>query len=58
MEKVYVTAEIKRYSDGTEEIREYDNKGNLTYRKDSDGYEEWFDYDDKGHVIRYENSDG
>ena len=28
MEKVYVTTEIKRYSDGTEEIMEYDNKGN------------------------------
>lgn len=38
MEKIYITTEIKRYSDGTEEIREYNNKGNLIHIKDRRSY--------------------
>lgn len=36
---------------------EYDDRGNLIYRK-SDYIEEWFEYDDKGNMIHREDSYG
>ena len=49
----YLTTCIKRYFDGTEEIREYNNKGNLIHCKMCNGYEDWRDYDDKGNCIHF-----
>jgi YD repeat-containing protein len=41
-----------------EELREYDQNGNLIYCKDSDGFEWWRKYDGRGNIIYYCTSDG
>ena len=41
-----------------EEIKEYDNNGNLIYRKFSDGFECWRKYDNNKNCIYYKDSDG
>ena len=40
------------------EIKEYDEKGNLIHYRDSDGYEYWREYDKNGNEILIRNSDG
>ena len=40
------------------EIKEYDEKGNVTHLRDSDGFEAWWEYDEKGNEIHYRNSTG
>lgn len=40
------------------DLREYDQNGNLTYRRYPDGVEVWWEYDDNGNMIHYRNSDG
>jgi len=54
---------IKKYehyknSDGYEEWKEYDEKGNEIHYKNSNGYERWKEYDKEGNEIHYKNSIG
>ena len=35
----------------TNEIREYDNNGNVIHYRTSDGYEVWCEYDNNGNVF-------
>ena len=41
-----------------EEIKEYDEKGNLIHSRDSDGFEAWREYDANNNLINYRNNDG
>jgi len=61
--EVYFKNGVKKYehsknSDGLEEWREYDSKGNNIYFKNSNGLEEWREYDSKGNNIYSKDSDG
>ena len=42
----------------TEVIREYDERGKVTYFRNSDGFEEWYEYDEQGNEIHFRDSDG
>jgi len=42
----------------SEEIKEYDERGNLIYSKNSYGYEEWQEFDENNNEIYYKDSFG
>ncbi len=39
-------------------MKEYDEKGNIIYRKDSAGFEQWMRYDKNNNEINYKNKYG
>ena len=41
-----------------EEIKEYDEKGNLIHHRDSTGFESWSEYDENNNEIHFRDSDG
>lgn len=42
----------------TGELKKYDEKGNIIYRKDPQGYEERMEYNENGNCTHCKNSDG
>ena len=41
-----------------EEIKEYDEKGNLIHYRNPDGFEAWSEYDANNNLIHYRDSGG